>query len=353
MRNSIVLFIIALIFSSCESWLGEQAMPQARGESGEIILVIDSARWAGDIGKELRLTFRELVDGLPRDEPLFDLKQIVPTDFKGILKNAKDLVLVIPVNDNNHEGLKMKNLFTKKSLDSLQENKDIFLINRKNLFANGQHVVFLIHHDDASFEDQIEKEKEQIRYLFNRIEERRAIERMYKVREEKTISNKLLTDFGYNIRIPYGFRIAESSEDFVWLRQAGREIDKSIFIAFKDYTEENAFKDEEIIAWRDEICSKHIYGNPENPESFLLTETIVPPSFTEVNFDNKYGKKVVGLWKTNNISMGGPFLGYTFVDENTNRLYYIEGFVYSPGVDQRELMREMNVILKTFRSNPE
>jgi hypothetical protein len=34
-------------------------------------------------------------------------------------------------------------------------------------------------------------------------------------------------------------------------------------------------------------------------------------------------------------------------------LYYLEGFVYSPGVDQRELMREMNVILKTFRSNPE
>jgi len=353
MRNSIVLFIIALIFSSCESWLGEQAMPQGRGESGEIILVIDSARWAGNIGKELRLTFRELVDGLPRDEPLFDLRQIVPTDFKGILKNPKNLVLVIPVNDKNHEGLKMKNLFTQNSLDSLQENKDIFLINRKNLFAIGQHVVFLVNHDDASFEDQIEKEKEHIRYLFNTIEDRRAMEKMFKVREEKTITNKLLTDFGYNIRVPYGFRIAESAEGFVWLRQAGREIDKSIYIAFKDYTDANAFQNEEIIAWRDEICGKHIYGNPENPESFLLTETLIPPTLKEVNFDGKYSKKILGLWKTNNISMGGPFVGYTFVDENTNRLYYIEGFVYSPGVDQRELMREMNVILKTFKSNPE
>ena len=198
MRNSILLFIIALIFSSCESWVGEQAMPKARGDAGEIILVIDSARWAGEIGKELRLTFRELVDGLPRDEPLFDLRHIVPTDFKGILKNAKDLLLVIPLNDMNNEGAKMQNLFTKKSLDSLKENKDIFLINRKNLFANGQHVVFLIHHDDASFEDQIKKEKKHIRYLFNTIEERRAMERMYNVREEKTISNKLENDFGYH-----------------------------------------------------------------------------------------------------------------------------------------------------------
>lgn len=353
MRNSIVLFIITVIFSSCESWLGEQAMPKGRGESGEIILVIDSARWAGDIGKELRLTFRELVDGLPRDQPLFDLRQIVPGDFKGILKNAKNQVLLIPLNDKNHEGLKMKNLFTQKSLDSLRENKDIFLINRKNLFATGQHVVFLINHDDASFVDQLEKEKEHLRFVFNTIEERRAMERMFKVREERTISNKLLTDFGYNIRIPYGFRIADSSEDFVWLRQAGREIDKSIFIAFKDYSDVNAFNEEEIIAWRDDICGQYIYGNPENPESFLLTEALIPPSFAEVNFDGKYGKKILGMWKTNNISMGGPFVGYTFVDESTNRLYYIEGFVYSPGVDQRELMREMNVILKTFKSNPE
>ena len=353
MRNSIILVIIVLIFSSCESWLGEQALPLGRGESGEIILVMDSARWAGDIGKEIRLTFRELVKGLPRDEPLFDLRHIVPSAFKGILKNAKNQVLVIPVNDMNNEGLKMKNLFTQKSLDSLQENKDIFLINRKNLFATGQHVMFLILHDDSSFKDQVVKDRNQIRFVFNTIEERRAMERMYKIREEKTISNKLMTDYGYNIRIPYGFRIADSSEDFVWLRQAGREIDKSIFIAFKDYADENAFSDEEIITWRDEICGKYIYGNPENPESFLLTETIIPPSSNEVNFDGKYGKKIVGLWKTNNISMGGPFVAYTFVDESTNRLYYIEGFVYSPGVDQRELIREMNVILKTFKSNPE
>lgn len=353
MRNSIILFIITLIFSSCESWVGEQAMPKGRGESGEIILVIDSARWAGDIGKELRRTFRELVEGLPRDEPLFDIRHVIPTNYKGILKNAKNQVLVIPINDKNHEGLKMKNLFTQKSLDSLQENKDIFLINRKNLFATGQQVMFLIHHDDSSFKDQIEKNIDQIRFVFNTIEERRAMERMYKIREEKTISNKLLTDYGYKIRIPYGFRIADSSEDFVWLRQAGREIDKSIFIAFKDYTDQNAFTGEEIITWRDEICRKYIYGNPENPESFLLTETIIPPSYTEGNFDEKYSKKIQGLWKTNNISMGGPFIAYTFVDENTNRLYYIEGFVYSPGVDQRELMREMNVILKTFKSNPQ
>ena len=184
-------------------------MPQGRGEAGEIILVIDSTRWAGDIGKELRLTFREIVDGLPREEPLFDLRQIVPTNFKGILKNAKNLVLVIPMSDSNPEGRKMQNLFTNKSLDSLLENQDIFLINRKNLFATDQQVLFLVHHDDASFKDKISEHMEQIRYFFNSVEERRVLESMYKIREEKMISNKIQADLGINIRIPYGFKIAE------------------------------------------------------------------------------------------------------------------------------------------------
>jgi len=32
-------------------------------------------------------------------------------------------------------------------------------------------------------------------------------------------------------------------------------------------------------------------------------------------------------------------------------IYYIEGFVYSPGREQRELMREVETILKTFKTN--
>jgi len=353
MKNFIIRLIIPLFFISCESWLGEQSMPISRGESGEIIMAIDSSRWAGDIGKEIRLTFRETVDGLPRDEPLFDLRQVVPTDFKGILKNAKNLVLIIPLNDNNHEGMKMKNLFTKRSLDSLQENQDIFLINRKNLFATGQQVLFLIHRNDQSFKEKIIQEREHIRYFFNAVEEKRAIERMFKIREEKMISSNIATEFGFNLRIPYGFRIAESSENFVWLRQADREIDKNIFIAFKNYSDVESFNDDKIVEWRNEICYEHIYGNPDNPESYVLTEPLALPTISEVNFNGTYGKKLVGRWKTKNISMGGPFISYTFVDEETNRMYYVEGFIYSPGVDQRELMREMNVILKTFQSNPD
>ena len=40
---------------------------------------------------------------------------------------------------------------------------------------------------------------------------------------------------------------------------------------------------------------------------------------------------------------------YERVDEKQGMLYYIEGFVYSPDRGQRELLRELETILHTFK----
>jgi len=70
----------------------------------------------------------------------------------------------------------------------------------------------------------------------------------------------------------------------------------------------------------------------------------------EVNFKGKYAKEIRGLWMLNDISSGGPFLSYTFVDESQKRIYYIEGYVYAPADDKRIPMQEMEIILKSFVS---
>ncbi len=59
--------------------------------------------------------------------------------------------------------------------------------------------------------------------------------------------------------------------------------------------------------------------------------------------------EVRGLWRTNNYSMGGPFLGYAIVDEVQGNLYYIEGFTYAPGKNKREIMRELEAVLWSFK----
>ena len=107
-----------------------------------------------------------------------------------------------------------------------------------------------------------------------------------------------------------------------------------------------------MIKLRNEVGKKYVFGDPDNEESFMTTEDVyVKPVFRNINFDGKYTVETKGVWKTNNLSVGGTFVSYTFVDEETNRLYYVEGFVIHPNEDHRELIREMESLLTTFRAS--
>ena len=81
----------------------------------------------------------------------------------------------------------------------------------------------------------------------------------------------------------------------------------------------------------------------------MLTETANFDVFRkEINFKNHYAVELRGLWRVNKYYMGGPFVSYAMVDEASNRLYYVEAFLYSPGKPQRDHMRELETIIKTF-----
>ncbi len=348
-----LIFAFAVLISCEEGWMGEQSKPKGRGEPGEIVLVLDSAKWAGEIGSEFRQIFRESVDGLPRDEPMFDLRQVTPFEFKGILKQAKNLILVVPLNDGAGESRRMRNFFTRDALDSIRNNQNIFMISKKNLFATDQHVLFLVSQGNQYLENQLEENSDYLQAYFNRIEERRAYRRIYDAPGANMIINKLEDKYNFTIKVPYNWKIAEEADNFVWLRLPGQQIDKNIFVAFKPYESEAQFEDENIIEWRNEITEEYIHGDPDRAGTYVITEPLIPPTIREVNLNGKYAKKIIGRWKTKNVTMGGPFVAYVFVDESVNRLYYIDGFVFSPGVKQREIVRELNVILKTFDSKGE
>ena len=51
--------------------------------------------------------------------------------------------------------------------------------------------------------------------------------------------------------------------------------------------------------------------------------------------------------------MGGPFVNYVFYDEDTQRLYMLDGSVYAPKYYKRNLIQQMDVTLQSFRTEKE
>jgi hypothetical protein len=172
----------------------------------------------------------------------------------------------------------------------------------------------------------------------------------------KGISEVTKKNFGVQISIPHAFDLVISNEDFLWARLMNSKDDKSIFITRKKYTSREQFSKDSLIQYRNQICRKYLFGDPEKLLSYLVTETNVsfkPVLTRDVTFNGKYAKEMRGLWRTNNVTMGGPFVSYALVDEKQGMLYYIEGFCYAPSRPQREIMRELETILHTFRMSDE
>jgi hypothetical protein len=343
-----LLILIVSVDACTDKDKRDQANVPSQGNIGEIMVIIDSTYWRGPIGDTLRSIFSAEVPGLSSGEPYFRLTYIHPDIFNNFIKKHKNLIFVTSLEDDSPTGQRMKQYFSDQAVESINKDSSLFMFAKQNEFARDQEILHLFGKTDEQLLANLSKNKERIREHFSAIERRRLQRTLYTDGEEKDLESKIAKDHGFKLRIPQGFALAKSDSNFVWITKPGKELMMHIFVAYKPYESTDAFKPENIIAWRDSIGYNYMY-NRKIENSYMATQTYIPPSFKQVAFNKKFAIEARGLWKLQNNSRGGPFISYVFVDEATNRLYYIEGFILGPGVERkREFIRQLESILWTF-----
>ena len=55
------------------------------------------------------------------------------------------------------------------------------------------------------------------------------------------------------------------------------------------------------------------------------------------------------MWKVVNDFMGGPFISYTFVDPEHERVITLDGYVYNPNGLKRNFVRQLEAIFNTLK----
>ena len=355
MKNILIPFILGFFIISCSgesNTTNKELLPLSVGAPGEMIICMDSVQWHGKLGEKVKEIFLAEVQGIPREETLFTVRYIKPEDLSSTLRQIANLIYITSFDSQTKGARKIQGYFTPESRQKIMSSKDYFLSTAEDLYARDQQVMYLFGQTEADLIRNLDKNSTLITDHFNREERKRIAKDIFKTRE-KGIEKTLKNEFGLIAKIPSGYEVALINERFIWLRQMDKEIDKSIIISYTEYEDFEQFEQYQIIARRDSLCKQYLYGDKENnPDSYMITETdipFIPVISRQINLNNVYAVETRGLWRTNSQSMGGPFLGVTLAEEGNNRLFYIEGFVFSPGKPQREIMRELEAVLYSFK----
>lgn len=345
---SMVLIIASLAFWSCEEGEGSSSTkPKARGAIGEIILAIDSVKWDGPVGDAIRDVFEDDVPGLIRGESMFDVRKVDPRAMSRLFRGATNIIYVTTFDDKKSGSQNINAIFSKEAKEKAANDPNLYLLRNEDEFAQGQEVIYLFGNNEVELISNLKKNKIKLQNLFQ-VRERERLEKLLMARKSSE-ANVMAAKLGLDINVPASYQIVKSEDNFLWLRQptpTTQRPDISLFFYSTDYTSELQVFPDSVIALRDKIAKTHIYGDPNNRNSYLIIEKVDPsPMFKNFLIKDNYGVEIRGGWKTNNLSMGGSFLAYVIVDSKRGKLYYMEGFVYYPNEAHREAIREIETIL--------
>ena len=349
-----IFFGLVLFGAACSS--DTKNLPLAKGAVGDLYVVIDSAQRKGQLGRLLDSILAAEMPGLPRTEPIFNIHWVDARRLNYILKQRRNMIYVMTLDQPSQGAAIVRRLFTPESIKQIQTNTEQFMTTASDVFARGQEVIYVFGKNEQTLAANLRAKGNLLVSFFNQKERDHLNKSLFKAGQMKGISDVLVKEFNCTLKIPFGYKLADKSNDFLWTRQINPRDDKDIFVVRKPFTSQDDFSLENLIKYRDQVCRKYLFGDPDESDSYLMTETTVPyipVTADTINFNGHFAVQLRGLWRTHTPGLGGPFLGYALVDEGTQMFYYIEGFTFSPSRDQREIMRELEAILYTFRTSQE
>jgi len=351
MIRIILLLIVAVSsLTSCSDKESKKYLPRASGKSGDLVIIMDSTQWNTPLGQEIKKVFRRAVVGLPQEEPMFSVVFVHPQASIKLLTQVRNLVYVFTLEKESGGSRFLQRRISDETKAKIKADTSFFQSIKRDEYARGQEVMYLFGENEAELIANLKQNSERIVDYFNVVERKRLQANLTSTKSTLGYTEMLRKEVKCELNFPIGYVLADKKDGFYWFRQIDANMDKDIFITWKPYKSEDQLLPDSIVAWRDEIAKKNLFENPENPMSFILTETEhADVDSRKMKLNKNFAVEVRGLWRTNNLSMGGSFLGYALVDEVNNRLVYIEGFTYAPGRNKREIMRELEAILWTFK----
>lgn len=301
----LTIALVAVLLAGCT---GSATRPKSGGRPYEVVVV-------GDVDSTVFRLLSAEVTGLPQAEPEFDVKQLARKDYKGLYRYARNIV-VVDIDSARHPR------------PSLRLERDRYAVPQYILHAGMPSARAL----------KSEKVGQNIFSVFDKAERQRALsylQRRRNLQAEQTISRM----FGARLQVPAELKASKRGKDFIWLSDNGTTVMRNLCVYKVSRSSLSAGME-----YRDSVMKANIKG--ETDDMYMRT---VPYSPTFCIMENDSGLLTRGLWEMQGDAMGGPFASRAV--RTKGGFLIVEVFVYAPASKKRNIMRQLEASLYTFKPN--
>lgn len=286
-----------------------------------MVIVLDKAKWEGEMGNEIRDLLANPVEGLPQSEPTFDLVSVPAGSFGEYYITHRNIIFFQTGSD--------------------KEKKASFQSNR---YASSQLIINIQGKDDNEVMEVLRENRKLIIDKINIAERDRWIS-YYKGSLNSVNFNTLKDEHKLVLHVPSNYALDVNEKGFVWLSYETPTTTQSVIVHYFDYNGENYFNKDSIVSIRNNMTREKIKGPVEG--TWMTIEDRAPVDYSTFRFRERNYAMLRGLWTLENGFMGGPFVTLVTKDEVNNRFVMVDGYVYAPNDDKRELLRQVESILYT------
>lgn len=314
--------IVLLGLASCNS---SSIIKRATGVPYEVLVVMDTSLWKGQVGEAVRDKLQESYPALPQAEPTAAISYCEPASFNDFMRYVRNILLV----DIN------PNAYTKVSL-----------IADKDVWANGQQVMRLQSPSADSLLLYMQGKNNDILTYIRQLEQKRYAQYLQES-HNSLLAEKTRSAFQLEICAPEEMNSSQIDSTFLWFsNNANTGRMDLIFYAFPAENAD-ALDKSHLVAMRDSVTRVHIPGSFEG--SYMTTESRFPVEYEPLPNGKQPGAVIRGLWKMQGDMMGGPFVSYAWYDAPRHRVVVAEGFVYAPETNKKLYMHRLESALLTTR----
>ena len=317
-----IIFSIFLFFS-CERE-SKPLIKKSNGNINSITVVIENNLWNSDVGDAIRAGFAYPAEGLPQQEPLFDLKQMPPSVFSGFARLSRTILWV---------GLSEK----------------VIIRTDTNRYATPQTMAVLTAPEKETLIEIIISQSTQI---IKKLKNQEILERQRRTKKSILKQEETRNIFRVEMEIPSAYSLFKKEKKTVWFQRETQKGHLNIIITELEFLKSEDQKKtlQKIIRIRDSIGRKFIPGRL--PGTHMKTEEAYTPYVFSTTIDNNEATETRGTWEVKGDFMAGPFINFLIEDKKSKKTLMIEGFVFAPSTLKRDYIFELESIIRSTRIMP-